>query len=63
MNKLEKEMKAFTFEKYPEYKDSVEKNIALSLLIQGALHTYYNNEWDTQTIEEVISKLSELILS
>lgn len=64
VNKLEKEMKAFTFEKYPEYKDSVEKNIALSMLIQGALHTYYNNnEWDTQTIEEVISKLSELILS
>lgn len=64
VNKLEKEIKAFTFEKYPEYKNSIEKSVALSLLIQGAFHTYYNNnEWDSKVVKEIISKLSEQILT
>ena len=63
VNKLEKEIKRFIFEKYPEYKNSMEKSIALSVLIQGSFHTYYNNsQFEDKLLKEVLSKLSEHIL-
>ena len=39
-NKLEARIKELIFITHPEFKDNLEKNITISLLIQGSVHTF-----------------------
>ncbi|MDE6968836.1 MAG: TetR/AcrR family transcriptional regulator [Eubacterium sp.] len=57
-DKLETEIKKTVFEKYPEYKDDVEKNIWLSYCIHGLYFAYWNNrDVDIETLLDVIEKI------
>lgn len=58
-DKLEAEIKNAIYEKYPEYKDDVEKNILLSYCVQGAYHAYANNQdVDTELLIQVIEDIA-----
>ncbi len=61
-NRLETAVKKIIFTKYPEYKDSTEKNILLSYCIQGAYHAYLNNQdTDTDTLIQVVENISRTL--
>ena len=57
--KVEKSIKDLAFEKYPEYKNDLAKNIALTYCIYGAYYAFYENRaYEGTKVIEIISKLS-----
>ncbi len=57
-NRLEEGIKEMIYLKYPEYRDSEEKNILLSFCIQGAHHAYINNhDADSETLVKMIETI------
>lgn len=61
-NALETGIKEMIYEKYPELRQDVEKNILLSYCIQGAYHAYLNNQgMDEARLIEVIERVSETL--
>ncbi len=64
-DRLEEGIKEMIYQKYPEYRNDVNKNILLSFCIQGAHHAYLSNrsadpELLVQNIETIIKKLQPL---
>lgn len=61
-NALETGVKEMIYQKYPELRDDVEKNILLSFSIQGGYHAYLNNQSvDEQTLVSVIERISKTL--
>ncbi len=57
-DRLEKEIKERIFKKYPQYRDSAEKNILLSYCIQGTYYAYINNQnVDAEILLQVVEKI------
>lgn len=57
-NRLERSLKEIIFQKYPECKNDIEKNILLTYCIQGAYYAYVNNQSvDSDTIICVTEKI------
>ena len=55
-NKLEASIKELIFITHPEFKDNLEKNITISLLIQGSVHTFLKyKEEDTEQVIEILA--------
>lgn len=55
-NKLEARIKELIFITHPEFKDNLEKNITISLLIQGSVHTFLKyKEEDTDQVIEILA--------
>lgn len=61
-DRLEKEIKAMIFKKYPEYRDNAEKNIILSYCIQGSYYAYINNQdVDARVLLGVIENIVKIL--
>ena len=61
-NRLEVGIKEKLFEKYPHYRNDVEKSILFSCLIQGAYHAYLNHQGeDPETIIRVLSEVARAV--
>jgi hypothetical protein len=58
-NKLETRIKDLIFAAYPDYKDNLQKNITISLLIQGSVHTFL--KYKEENTEQVIDLLAETV--
>ncbi len=57
--RIEKSLKELIFEKYPEYRNDVEKNVVLSYCIQGGYHAYAGNpQCDMNQLVEIIGKVT-----
>ncbi len=55
---LETELKKLILQKYPEYKNNIEKSILLSYCVHGAYHAYLNNQSaDSGTLTRVIENI------
>lgn len=64
-DRIEYGVKGLIFEKYPEYRDDVKKNIILSCCIQGGYHAYAGNpgcdvDMLVETIGEIVEKMDPL---
>lgn len=60
---FEKKLKELILDVHPEYKESPEKNMALTYLIYGGYYTYFKySEYDVKLIFELIGKLSDKII-
>lgn len=61
-NRLEAGIKEIIYQKYPQYREDVEKNILFSYLIQGGYHAYLNNQnEDVQTLTRVLVEVAGAI--
>lgn len=63
-SRLESELKEKIFSQYPEYKNNLEWNILLTVIIQGNFYTFltYSKEVDTNKLVEVIGNISEKMI-
>lgn len=62
VDRIEKELKEFLFEKYPEYKEIAEINILLTYSIKGGFYAFSENiQYDTDKLITVISDIAECI--
>lgn len=62
--KIEREMRRFVFEKYPQYKDSPEINISLTYMIKGGYYAYTENaRYGADVVVEIIGEMSEGVIS
>ena len=52
-------IKDLIFAAYPDYKDNLQKNITISLLIQGSVHTFL--KYKEENTEQVIDLLAETV--
>lgn len=63
-DKLEREVRKFIYERYPQYKDAPELNIALTYMIKGSYYAYVeNSEYDTDKVITVIGEMAEGIVA
>lgn len=61
-NALEAGIKEVVYQRYPEQKDDVRKNILLSYSIQGGYHAYLNNrDVDEDTLVEAIEQITKTL--
>ncbi len=61
-DRIEKSIKELIFEKYPEYRNDMTKNIILSYCIQGGYHAYVGNpQCDVNLLIDIIGTLSRSI--
>ena len=59
-DKIEREVRKFIFEKYPQYKDDRELNISLTYTIKGGYYAYAeNSEYGTEQVVAVIGEIAE----
>ena len=65
INLLEQELKDKIFTMYPEYKNNLEWDILLSVLIQGCFHAFatHMNDANINELVELIGKINEHILA
>ena len=57
--RIERSIKELIFEKYPEYRDDVMKNVILSYCIQGGYHAYAGNpQCDVNQLVNIIGALT-----
>lgn len=57
--RIERSIKELIFEKYPEYRDNVTKNVILSYCIQGGYHAYAGNpQCDVNQLVDIIGALT-----
>lgn len=62
VDRIEKELKEFLLEKYPQYKEIAEINILLTYSIKGGFYAFSENiQYNTEKIVTVISDISECI--
>lgn len=62
VDRIEKKLKEFLFEKYPEYKDVAKINILLTYSIKGGFYAFAENmKYDTDKLISVISDIAEYI--
>lgn len=62
VDRMEKELKALLFERYPQYKDIVEIDILLTYVIKGGYYAFVENmKYDTNRLVAVISDAAECI--
>lgn len=64
-SRLEDELKSKIYSLYPEYKNNLEWNVLLTVIIQGNFHAFltYSKNSDTNKLVDIIGNLSEKILS
>lgn len=64
INRLEQGLKDKIYTTYPEYKDSLEWDILLSVMIQGCFHAFvaHMNDTDVNELIKIIGKISERLL-
>ncbi len=61
-DRIERSIKGLIFEKYPEYRHDMTKNIILSYCIQGGYHAYVGNpQCDVNLLIDIIGILSRSI--
>ena len=61
-DRIERSIKELIFEKYPEYRHNMTKNIILSYCIQGGYHAYVGNpQCDVNLLIDIIGTLSRSI--
>lgn len=62
--KLETKIKEHIFTIYPEYKNDLEKDILLTILIQGNFYAFlaHHKDTNTQQLIEIVGKINEQIL-
>lgn len=65
INRLEQGLKDKIYTMYPEYKNNLEWDILLSVLIQGCFHAFatHMNDADINELVEIIGKINERILT
>lgn len=64
IEKLEKELKQLIFEVYPEYRDNLEKDLLLTVLIQGSFHAVFTHqEHGFDEVIDVLCNINECLLS
>lgn len=61
--RLEYSLKEYIFERHPNYREDLEKNVILTYLIHGAYHTYlqYRGE-DPKSILLIINRMASAVL-
>ena len=57
-DKIEREVRGFIFDKYPQYKDSPELNISLTYMIKGGYYAYAENS--AHGAEQVTASIGEI---
>lgn len=63
-DKLEKEVRWFIFEKYPQYKDTPELSIMLTYTIKGGYYAYAENrQFGTDMVINVIGEAAEATIA
>lgn len=63
-DKLERAVRKFIYERYPQYKDVPELNIALTYMIKGSYYAYVeNSEYDTDKVITVIGEMAEGVVA
>lgn len=63
-DRLEKEIRLFFFEKYPQYKEHAMLNIALTYLIKGGYYAFTENaKYDAAVLVSAIGDMAECITS
>lgn len=62
--RLEKKLKECIYSIYPEYKNNLEKDVLLTILIQGCFYAFFAHYKDTDTkkLIEIIGQVNEQIL-
>lgn len=62
VDRLEKELKKFIFEKYPEYKNDAEINVLLTYSIKGGYYAFAENRmYDADKLVSAIGGITEYI--
>lgn len=62
VDRIEKELKEFLFEKYPEYKENANINILLTYSIKGGFYAFSENmQYNADKLITVISDIAECI--
>lgn len=62
--KLEPKLKELIFEKFPKYKNHLEAEIILTVLIQGDFHAYVQySQSDLHEIIDILGRISECLIS
>lgn len=60
---FEKELKKLILNVYPEYNESIEKNVAITYLIYGAYYTYFKySDYDREAVFKFIENISDAIV-
>lgn len=64
-SRLESELKDKIYNQYPEYKNNLEWNILLTVLIQGNFHAFisYSKKADTNKLVDIIGNINEKMIS
>ena len=63
-DKLEREVRRFIFEKYPQYKDTPELSIMLTYMIKGSYYAYAENrQFGTELLVSVIGDMAEGVIA
>lgn len=64
-SRLESELKDKIYRQYPEYKNNLEWNVLLTVLIQGNFHAFlfYSKEADTNKLVDIIGNINEKMIS
>lgn len=61
-DRIERGIKELIFQKYPEYREDMTKNVILSYCIQGGYHAYAGNpDCDVNRLVEIIGAMTESI--
>ncbi len=63
VKKLEKHLKSKYYEKYPEHKNNLERDLLLSVSIQGCFHAFFSHsEDDFDTVIDILGDINECLL-
>lgn len=61
-NRIEESLKEIIFERYPEYKDDLKRNIILSYCIQGAYWAFQGNRgYDVNEVIDIIGNITKKV--
>lgn len=60
---LEFEIKKSIYDKYPEYKNNLKKDLMLTVLIQGLFHAFLNHRNDDfETVIDILGKIADCLI-
>lgn len=61
---MEERLKSYIFERHPDYREDLEKNVILTYLIQGGYHTYLQyRDRDAKTVLLMINTMASAVLN
>ncbi len=65
VKRLENGLKTNIFTSYPKYKDNLEWNVLLTVLIQGCFHAFssYAHDTDISSLVDIIGNINEALIS